>query len=68
MTIKATFTSKDNSRADDTTTYWFDINGETYGVVHSGESWNSQVVDSDGVPSTDYTVEQFVITDEMIAE
>ncbi|BEO75158.1 MULTISPECIES: hypothetical protein [Serratia] len=67
-TIKATYISKDQNWNDGTTTYWFDVNGETFGVVHGGESWNAKVVDCDGAPSDQYTVDQFNVTEEMIAE
>ncbi|WBW63310.1 hypothetical protein [Klebsiella electrica] len=67
-TIKATYLSKDQNWTDGTTVYWFDVNGETFGVLHGGESWNSTVVDCDGVPSDQYTVDQFNITEEMIKE
>ncbi|MDY7621038.1 hypothetical protein ABUK00_11340 [Raoultella planticola] len=66
--IKATYTNKDQNLTDGTTVYWFDVNGETYGVVHGGESWNAQVVDCDGMPSDQYTIDQLNITEEMIAE
>lgn len=36
--INATFTSKDQNWTDGTTTYWFDVNGEAFGIVHGGES------------------------------
>ncbi|MCR0998685.1 hypothetical protein [Serratia rubidaea] len=67
-TINATYISKDQNWNDGTTIYWFDVNGETYGVVHGGESWNSSVVDCDGAPSDHYTADQFNVTEEMIAE
>ncbi|WP_123803248.1 hypothetical protein [Candidatus Pantoea deserta] len=66
--INANFTGKDQNWSDGTTVYWFEVNGEAYGVVHSGESWNSKVVDSTGNPTDRYSVEEFNITDKMIAE
>ena len=43
---KLTFQSKDNNFANESTTYWFDVNGEMYGVVEScGET---SFVDCDG--------------------
>lgn len=67
-TMKTTYMSKDQNWNDGTTTYWFDVNGDTYGVVHGGESCNSKVVDCAGAPSDYYTADQFEITPEMIAE
>lgn len=66
--IKATYSSKDQNLTDGTTVYWFDVNGETYGVVHGGDSFNATVVDCDGVPSDQYTTDQLNVTEEMIAE
>ena len=63
--MKATYTTKDQNWNDETTTYWFDVDGETYGVVDAGHDGKS-VVDCDGVPSDDYTADQFEITEEMI--
>jgi len=68
LNINATFISKDQNWADGTTTYWFNVNGDTYGVVHGGETWNAKVVDRDGCPTSDYSVDQFNITNQMIAE
>ena len=43
-----TFVAKDQNWADESTTYWFDVDGEMYGVVEScGES---TIVDCDGCP------------------
>lgn len=66
--INANFTGKDKNYADGTTVYWFEVNGETYGVIHGGESWNSKIVDSSGYPTDRYSVEEFSITDKMIAD
>ena len=43
-----TFVSKDQNWADGSTTYWFNVDGEMYGVVEScGET---SFVDCDGCP------------------
>ena len=67
-TMNAKFLSKDKNCGDGTTTYWFDLNGETYGVIEGGKSCNSNVVDFEGYPTDDVTADQFEITDEMRAE
>lgn len=64
---KVKFIEKDNNWTDGTTTYWFAVDGETFGVVEGGESWNSKVVDCDGMPSDAYTLDDLVVTDEMRA-
>ena len=43
----ATYHSKDQNWMNGSTTYWFDIDGELYGVV---EGEGAGVVDSDGHP------------------
>lgn len=66
-TMKATYISKDQNWNDGTTTYWFDVNGETYGVVDAGYDAKA-VVDCDSVPTTDFITDNFEITEEMIAD
>lgn len=68
VNINATYISKDDNRPDGAQVYWFNVNGKTYGVVHGGESWNANVVDCDGCPTSDYSVDQFKITEQMISE
>lgn len=63
-TITATFITKDQNWTDGTTVYWFDIEGETFGVLQEGS--DSKVVDCDGNPTTEYSASQFTITDDMI--
>lgn len=67
----ATYHSKDQNWMNGSTTYWFEIDGELYGIV---EGEDDGVVDSDSSPM-DYndslrnTVERAcVVTDEMRAE
>ena len=65
-----TYLSKDQNWADESTTYWFDIDGETWGVVEScGES---SIVDCDGYPGNESTeIERALtgaVTDEMRME
>ena len=65
-----TYLSKDQNWADESTTYWFDIDGETWGVVEScGES---SIVDCDGCPDNQSTeIESALlgaVTDEMRME
>lgn len=45
-----TYISKDQNWNDETTTYWFDVDGETYGVVESSYPTTKTVVDVDGCP------------------
>ncbi|WP_147195988.1 hypothetical protein [Pantoea sp. CCBC3-3-1] len=66
-TINATYTSKDENFPDGATVYWFDVDSESYGVVIDKDG-NSQVVDCDGTPTSDFTVDQFEITNEKISE
>ena len=42
------FLSKDQNYQNESTSYWFDVDGETWGVVESGN--DSKVVDYDGYP------------------
>lgn len=71
-TLTSTYTGKDQNWNQGTTTYWFDLsNGETYGVVEGGESWNSSVVDVDGGPVDEVpqAIERvLVVTQEMRME
>lgn len=69
--MKTTFISADQNWQDESTTYWFDMDGELYGVVEGG---NAGIVDSDGMP-IDYNdalrsrVERnCIVTDEIRAE
>ena len=51
--------NEDQDWNSETTTYWFDAEGEIYGVVdHNGDL---SVVDCDGCPTDRYTADQFVI-------
>ena len=43
----ATYIEKDQNWTDGNTTYWFDVEGETYGVV---EGENAGLVDSESMP------------------
>ena len=47
--LNAEFIQKDNDWDKESTTYWFDINGETYGVVESGCD-DPVIVDCDSCP------------------
>lgn len=67
----ATYIEKDQNWMDGSTTYWFDVDGDEYGVV---EGENAGVVDSDSDP-IDYNdglraeIEaRCIVTDEMRAE
>lgn len=67
----ATYHTKDQNWTNGSTTYWFDMDGELYGVV---EGEGAGVVDSDGHP-IDYngdlrrSVERAcIVTDAMRAE
>ena len=52
--MKATYLFKELNLADGSTTHWFDIGGETYGVVEScGET---SFVDCDGATISSDTV------------
>lgn len=66
-TINAKFITKDNHQNDGAVVYWFDVDGETYGVVEGGKESSSNVVDVDSCPSDHFTADQFEITDEMRA-
>lgn len=44
----ATYMSKDQNWQNESTTYWFDVVGEIYGVVESGQG--GIVVNCDGCP------------------
>ena len=59
------YLGKDQNMQNETTIYWFDKNGTTYGVAESGGQ--SQVLDCDGAPLVDnYTDElELIVTDEM---
>ena len=46
--MKATYSSKDQNWQSESTCYWFDVDGEMYGVVHRGPE--VFVVDCDGCP------------------
>ena len=45
--MKATYLFKDINLADESVTYWFDIDGETWGVVESS-CGELSIVDCDG--------------------
>ena len=47
----AKFLSKDQHWQDETTVYWFDLEGDTVGVSESGPE--STIVDCDGMPMTE---------------
>ena len=47
MNATATYTAADQNWADGSTTYWFDLNGEAFGIV---EGENPGPVDCDGMP------------------
>ena len=51
--------SVDQNLSDETTTYWFYVDGETYGVVDC--NGKRSLVDCDGYPVRTYSVEQFII-------
>lgn len=48
--MTATYKSKDQHWQDEATVYWFDMDGETYGIRESGGQ--STVLDADGCPMT----------------
>ena len=65
-----TYLSKDQNLADESTTHWFNIDGEVWGVVeYCGES---SIVDCDGCPGNESTeIERALtgaVTDEMRME
>ena len=43
-----TFVEKDQNWQDETTIYWFDVDGESFGVAESGP--DATVLDCDGCP------------------
>jgi len=47
--MTATFQTADQNWQNGTTTYWFDVEGETYGVVEGDES-QSRIVNAGGYP------------------
>ena len=63
------FISKDQNSQDETTNYWFELNGESYAVSESGP--DVRLLDCDGCPfnMSDYEpreiLEQLFVTDEM---
>ena len=64
----ATYVSADQNWQDGTTIYWFEMDGETYGIA---EGENAGPLDCDGMP-IDYNeqlarrvVESCVVTDEI---
>lgn len=68
------YTGKDQNWQNQSTTYWFDVDGEVYGVVESG-SEAPRIVDVDGCPidgngnEREMRVElESAVTDEMRAE
>lgn len=46
--MNVTYLSKDNNWQNENTTYWFDVDGETYGV--SDTSGDRIIVDSESCP------------------
>jgi len=71
--MNATFTEKDQNWQNEQTIYWFDVDGETYGVSESGP--HSQILDCDGCPvNTGDAKNQYLedlkelVTDELRAE
>jgi hypothetical protein len=67
----ATFTSKDNNWQEEATIYWFDMDGEQFGIRECGIE--TTVLDSDGAP-VDYNEalrsrvqRTCIVTDEMRA-
>ncbi len=67
----ATFSIKDNNWQEASTTYWFDVDGEQFGIRECG--CETDVLDSDGCP-VDYNEHlrnrvqrACVVTDEMRA-
>lgn len=67
----ATFTSKDNNWADNTTVYWFELGGEDWGVSDCGG--DEVIVDCDGCPINTgdarnaHLPSELIVTDEMRA-
>jgi len=63
------FISKDQNVQDETTNYWFELNGESFAVSESGGE--SKLLDCDGCPCNmnDHWVRdafsKLVVTDEM---
>ena len=69
MNTTATYTTADQNWADGNTTYWFELGGETFGIVE-GER-NPGPVDCDGMP-IDYNehlrntvLRECIVTDEI---
>ncbi len=66
----ATYIEKDQNWMDGNTIYWFDVDGEEFGIV---EGQDEGIVDCDGAPITNehdrIAVERHcIVTDEMRAE
>ena len=67
----AKFLSKDQHWQDETSVYWFDLEGETVGVSERGPE--SKIVDRNGMPMTEGDGETIkahracIVTDEMRA-
>ena len=68
----ATYFTKDQNTHDETTIYWFDVDGKEYGVVESGG--DSTIIDFDGCTvnvNDQHNVHLpalLIVTDEMRAE
>lgn len=67
----ATYLEKEQLPQEEATRYWFDVDGEFFAVVESGNEWKERatVVDCDGHP-VDVRVEREIkniahVTDEM---
>lgn len=65
----ANYTGKDQNWQDGTTIYWFEMDGEKYGIAETGPE--TEALDCDGAP-IDYNenlsrrvIENCIVTDEM---
>lgn len=59
------YTGKDQNHQEETTIYWFDRDGEAFGVAES--VGRPVLLDCDGVPIVDNynSIHEFVVTDKM---
>jgi len=51
--MKAKFFDADQNWQDETTIYWFDLEGTTYGIVEGDDAASSRIVNADGYPLTE---------------
>lgn len=66
-----TYSDKDQNWANETTTYWFDVDGVDYGVVEGGPDSTSEYVDTEGFPinvedpQNVWIPKELIVTDDM---